>query len=385
MNIGHVSRPSVCYVPSKTYDGYTLFAPMRGPGVWLIDMKGNFVHHWEVSHDPACHGVLLENGNLLYAGKSPDNALPEFGGSGGELLEIDWEGNIVWEYRDPYMHHDFQRLPSGNTLILKYVPTPDHIAAKIKGGIPGTEREGIIWADSFQEITPDGKVVWEWLTHEHLDPEVDAICPLCPRHQWTHINACCALPNGDILTSIHQLNTIAIIDKNSKDLKWCWGPGELAHQHNPTILDNGNILVFDNGAHRPGRVVGFSRVLEVDLKGQIVWEFKEEAALLYYSSFISGCQRLPNGNTLICEGTIGRFIEVTPEKEVVWEYVCPFYSKKHPVWGLSNLVFRAHRYGPDYAGLKGKNLDPNAFKFGPYRKPLAEGEPVEKRLTDLGY
>jgi len=369
-------------VPSKAYNGYTLFAPLQGSGVWLIDMEGNFVHHWSVGHDPACHGVLLENGNLLYAGQTPDRAIPEIRAGGGELLEIDWDGNVVWKYEDPYMHHDFHRLPNGNTMILRWVKTPDDIAVRIKGGIPGTEREGVIWSDSFQEITADGKVVWEWLGYEHLDPETDAICPLCSRHEWTHINTCFVLPDGNVLTSLHQLNTIAIIDKSSGDFKWRWGPEELAHQHNPNMLENGNILVFDNGAHRPVKFTGVSRVLEVNLDGEIVWEFKEESALHFYSPHISGAQRLPNGNTLICEGAIGRFIEVTPEKEIVWEYSSPFYFKKNPFHGLSNVVFRAHRYGPDYRGLKGKDLDPDRYELVLCEKPR---EAVEKRIAELGY
>ena len=129
------------HVPTRTYNGYTLFAPKQGPGVWLLDMEGNFVHHWPVEHETGEHGVLLPNGNLLYAGKVPSNPLPDFGGIGGELLEIDWHGNVLWKYEDPYMHHDFQRLPNGNTMVLRWVKTPKAIAGKIKGGVAGTERE----------------------------------------------------------------------------------------------------------------------------------------------------------------------------------------------------------------------------------------------------
>jgi len=261
-------------------------------------------------------------------------------------------------------------------MTLRWVKTPNNVATKIRGGIPGTEREGVIWSDSFREITPGGKVVWEWLGYEHFNPETDTICPLCPRAEWTHLNSCFVLPNGDILTSSQKVNTVAIIDKSSGALKWLWGKEELAHPHNPSMLSNGNILVFDNGAHRLGTPVGLSRVLEVDLNGQIIWEFREESPLHYYSPFISGCQRLPNGNTLICEGAIGRFIEVTSEKEVVWEYICPFYSEKNPAWGLSNLVFRAHRYGPDFEGLKGKDL---------LGVTISKQRIVESRLKALGY
>lgn len=378
------------YLPSKAYNGYTLFCPISGGGVWLVDMQGQFINHWKTAHPPGNDGVLLPNGNLLYAGMHPDGQL-EFGGRGGELLELDWDGNVIWKYEDPYMHHDFHRLPNGNTMTLRWVPIPDDITARVKGGVPGTEREGVMWADSFREITPEGKVVWEWLSYEHLDPETDAICSLCHRAEWTHANTCFVLPDGDVLISFLTLNTIAIIDKGTGDIKWRWGPGELAHPHDPNMLDNGNILVFDNGSHRPHMriaphaMVSFSRVLEVDPRSQqIVWEYMDESRLHFFSSFIAGCQRLPNGNTLICEGGTGRFFEVTMDKEVVWEFVSPFYFPGHPHIGRNNAVFRAHRYGPDYPGLKGKPLDPGRVELTLREKP-SEKKAVEERLRRLGY
>lgn len=374
------------YVPSKAYNGYTLFAPISGSGAWLVDMKGRFVHHWEMAHLPAAHGVLLPNGNLLFAGKLPDGSL-EFAGIGGELLELDWDGNVLWKYEDPYMHHDFYRLPNGNTMTLRWVPVPGDIAARVKGGIPGTEREGVIWADSFREITPEGEVVWEWLGYEHLDPEADAICPLCYRAEWTHVNTCFVLPDGDILTSFLTLNTIAIIDKGTGDIKWRWGPGELAHPHDPRMLDNGNILVFDNGSHRPSMgithygMICFSRVLEVDPRNdKIVWEYVDETRARFFSSYISGCQRLPNENTLICTGATGRFFEVTVDKEVVWEFVNPLYFQGFKEIGYNNAVFRAHRYGPEYKGLKGRPLNPDRVEVTLRKKPA-----LEERLRHLGY
>ena len=47
----------------------------------------------------------------------------------------------------------------------------------------------------------------------------------------------------------------------------------------------------------------------------------------FYSSYISSAQRLPNGNTLITEGSDGRLIEVTKEHEIVWEYINPYFRK----------------------------------------------------------
>jgi len=226
MNVARKSLQSMTYyAPSRAYKGYTLFAPMGDCGAWLIDMQGQFVHHWEMPLTPGAYGTLLPNSHLLYAGRLTNAPLPDFGGSCGKLIEVDWNGNLIWEYGDPYMHHDFHRLPDGNTMTLRWVPTPDDMAARVKGGIPGSEREGVIWSDSFREITPEGKVVWEWLGYEHLDPEVDTICPLCPRSEWTHTNTCFVLPDGNILTSFFKLNTIAVIDKITGNFKWRWGPG----------------------------------------------------------------------------------------------------------------------------------------------------------------
>ena len=133
------------------------------------------------------------------------------------------------------------------------------------------------------------------------------------------------------------------------------------------MLDNGNILVFDNGLHQNGFPMGWSRVLEVNPdSGKIVWSYEggDKTTQYFYSSTMSSCQRLPNGNTLICEGPKGRFFEVTAGGEIVWEYINPFYYK-HERFGHTNMTFRAYRYGPDYAGLKGTGLDNVNRVYGP--------------------
>jgi hypothetical protein len=384
------------YDHRKTFDGYTLFAPM-GPGyVWLVDMEGNFVHNWEMKYLPGEHGRLLENGNLLYAGKVIPGPLNNLGGFGGILIEKDWDGNVVWEHEDLYQHHDFYRMSNGNTMILRWVEIPEDIASEIKGGITGTEHDGRIWTDSFQEITPDGDIVWDWFGYKHLDTNTDIICPLCPRSEWSHANSCFVLPNGDILTTFLRTNTIAIIDRVTGDIKWRWGQDILAHPHDPTMLDNGNILVFDNGIHRKLAIPNYSRVLEVNpLTSEIEWEYKDNPAHHFYGSQVSGCQRLPNGNTLICEGTTGRIFEVTPEKETVWEFYSPFCYNVQG-YGWTNQIFRAYRFGPNYDGLQGRILNPETFNWvlqkntgsnmvKVYESLDDDESPLEKRLRALGY
>jgi hypothetical protein len=79
-----------------------------------------------------------------------------------------------------------------------------------------------------------------------------------------------------------------------------------------------------------------------------VWKYQETIPTSFYSPRISNAQRLPNGNTLICEGVFGRVFEVTPEGAVVWEYVNPYFGQRTMTTQkpetLVNQVFRAYRY-----------------------------------------
>lgn len=349
------------YEPARAANGYTLFAPMYGRNVWLIDMWGTIVHRWQVENLPGNYGQLLPSGRLLYAGRTLPPAIPEFAGNGGQLAEYDWAGNISWEYRDPYLSHCFAPLANGNVLVAKWRAVPPGIAKRVRGGQPGTERNGEIYGEAIQEIDRGGRVVWEWLTFEHLDPEIDVIGPLHPRDRWTNLNSLTEMPDGRILVSFRCTNTIAIIDRASGKIAWRWGPGQVAGQHHPTPLANGNILLFDNGAHRAYTTIDFSRVIEVDPRSDaIVWEYKENPVFDFNSFICSGAQRMPGGTTVICECTKGRLFEVTVEGDIVWEYLSPFYYE-HPIFGTNNMVFRCIRYDPAYPGLRGADLDPGRY------------------------
>jgi hypothetical protein len=216
------------------------------------------------------------------------------------------------------------------------------------------------WA--IQEIDKETKeVVWEWNSYDHLDVDIDILGPLHPRDRWTNLNAITMMPDGNLLVSFRCINTIVIIEKSTGDIIWRWGPSEIAGQHNPTLLENGNILLFDNGAHRVYTTIDFSRVIEVNPKtNKIEWEYKDDPAFDFNSFICSGAQRQPNGTTLICEATKGRIFEVTKEGEMVWEFASPFYYD-HAIFGTNSMIFRAYRYTADHPGLKGKYLDPSNY------------------------
>ena len=85
--------------------------------------------------------------------------------------------------------------------------------------------------------------------------------------------------------------------------------GEILGPHDASVLKNGHILIFDNGLGR-----GWSRVIELDpLARRIVWEYKAPTPTDFYTATRGGCQRLPNGNTLITDSEAGRVFEVTPD------------------------------------------------------------------------
>ena len=143
-------------------------------------------------------------------------------------------------------------------------------------------------------------------------------------------------------------------------------------------MANGHVLLLDNGAHRRG--LSYSRVVEVDPENnEIVWEYRGTPLNSFFTHFTGGAQRLANGNTLITEGANGRLFEVTPNGEVVWEYISPFFAEGNN--GMANGVFRAHRYAPEDPALAGRDLDPGRYgNLSPSRgrgpRPAALGPTV---------
>ena len=341
--------------PDLACPGFTLFAPLNsGTTVYLLDLDGRVVHTWELPYPPGLHGYLTDRGTLFYNGKVLEQGSERFidrqPWKGGAVLEADWSGRVLWEVRHPDHHHDAVRLRNGNVLLLCMTAIPPELAARVQGGIPGTEDNGEMYADYLVEMTTEGRTVWEWRSWEHLDPAADRITPQDRRHEWTHGNTVVEMPDGTIAVSFRDISTVVILDRPSGEIVWKLGPPTLAQQHAPTPLSNGHLLIFDNGTHRADHPVPHSRVIEVERASkEIVWSYQERRLFDFFSPYISNAQRLPNGNTLICEGNFGRLFEVTPEGFVVWEYVNPYFAAPagKPDAAPQNSVFRAYRYGPD--------------------------------------
>ncbi len=300
------------------------------------------------------------------------------------------EGNPVGYYvpgQDPLIE-------SGKTLILVHQDISNPAIS-----------DKLLLDDRIIEVDWNGDIIWSWSPNEHFeelgfDEAAKAVLQRDPNIRpsgegigdWLHINSVSWVgPNkwyddGDerfhpdnIIWDAREANIIAITSRTTGKIVWKIGPrydgteaekqlGWIIGQHHAHIIPKGlpgagNLLVFDNGGWagygepNPGSPSGklnalrdYSRVLEIDpLTLKIVWQYTpKEAGFVqpldssrFYSPFISSAQRLPNGNTLITEGSDGRVIEVTDDHQLVWEYISPYWGSGH----LSlNLVYRAYRY-----------------------------------------
>jgi hypothetical protein len=280
-----------------------------------------------------------------------------------------------------------------------------------------------------------GTVVWEWHVWDHLVQDFspakgnfgnvaehpELIDPNGGGRQvpafWNHMNSIMYNATFDqIMLSVRGNSEVWIIDHSTTtaqaaghsggkygkggDLLYRWGnPAQyragtqndekLFQQHNATwIASNcpgaGDIMVFNNGLGRNYSTID-QWTPPVDARGNysltagkgfgpsaFTWSYKANPPSSLYAEAISGAQRLPNGNTLICDGTHGTFLEVTSAGETVWKYVNPVV-KTGPLARAAtipedparqgeymNAVFRVLRYAADYAGLKGRDLTPAA-------------------------
>lgn len=329
--------------PDKACPGVTLLSPLYQNRVFLLDLAGEIVHEWTLKGVAGNFTQLLDTGNLLVSEEHGDCPSPH--GRGGCLREYDWDGSLVWEHVDPGQHHDVRRLADGNTIYLGYDRRTGDDVARIKGGIPNSEHEGeAVLFDTICEVTPSGEQVWEW-SWSHEAVEDFPLKPSIRRDEFAHCNTVYPLPDGDLLVSFQYLSMIAVIDRETKRFKWTHEDWDWGRQHDVQLLPSGKILIFGNGLHAPRLCDSF--IFEFDpetLENEIV--YKSPRYMEFFSPHISGVERLPNGNLLVCEGIWGRIFEVTPQSEIVWEYLSP-YDVKTEAYGSTNWVYRARRYAAD--------------------------------------
>ena len=427
------------YRADKACNGYTLYSPLRQKKTFLIDMEGYIVREWEHDCEPALFSTLLENGHLLRGGMlSPRYS--DHGGEGGCVQEIDWEGNVVWEYvhhhPESCQHHAFKRCKNGNTLILcwkKHSWEEARKKGRLASLIPDGEEDGL-WVNFVEEVSPEGKVVWSWDMWDHAGEgyeNLDINYVVGNKYyrqgifDWAHFNNVDDVPeHNEILLCARTFGEILFVNKTTGKISYRFGnPAAYGKGCNPSFLDPGNqelfgphcatwlgndkILLFDNGWMHP--LGNRSRIVELDRrKNAITWQWTSPSPNSFSSPIQSSVQLLPNGNVLACATEHGHFIEVVPTRnapdngsapsrndvascggDIVWEFINPatllgcraiLTEKTETPADTTNAVHRAYRYTADYPGLRGKDLS----RKRPFMEDCPEGPwQYWQKLKDL--
>lgn len=418
-----------------SYNGYTLFCPLNSSTTYLIDNCGEKVQSWPSQYNPGVSVYLLEDGTLLKTGNSGN---PRFtaGGIGGVIEMIDWDGNVIWDYRlsdsTQCQHHDIEYLPNGNILALvwKEYSKAEALAAGRK------ESNDILWSEKVVEIKPDlvnggGEIVWEWNMWDHLvqnyDENADNYGDIespqlinmnfttneLTNSDWLHLNSVAYNAKLDqIMLSNHNFSELWIIDhsttteeakthkggKSGKggDLMYRWGNDnayrieqnhtqKLYSQHDThwiadSLTDGGKVIFFNNQSglaedefYSSIGIIDLpidennNYTLENNIYGpkDFDWTYTDNPKTNMDGRFLSSAQRLPNGNTLICNGWGGNVFEIDSKKNKVWKYVPPIGPagvigvQGEQIFG--NQIFRATRYSPYYSAFNGKDLTPKGY------------------------
>lgn len=301
----------------RAWEGINLFTNDVNE-VYLMDMAGRRLHIWTLPKEfEHCeHFELLPRGEVVVVCVLEG------------LVKLDRDSNVLWVSEMP-VHHDVEVLADGTFL------TPRRVGSQMYQG------RRVIF-DGVAHLSAEGQALDVWSTWEHLaelqehhEPTSLDKPSASPRSRkifdYYHLNTVEVLPAtllgerdtrfqaGNLLICLRNANLILILDRDTKGISWSWGPGELSLPHMPTMLASGNILVFDNGfaAQR-------SRVLELDpVSLEIVWRYEGDPPESFFTKYRGSNQRLPNGNTLICDADNGRVVEVTAAGELVWEFWNP--------------------------------------------------------------
>ena len=152
---------------------------------------------------------------------------------------------------------------------------------------------------------------------------------------------------GDLAVSMRDLNLVMVIDPDTGKVKWKQ-TGPWLRQHDPDFLADGTISVFDNRSDGSlfGDVLGGSRIVKVNPEtGQSTVVFKrgkDQDQRRFYTHIMGKHQFLPNGNLLVTETIAGRVMEVTPNGDVVWQYVNRYDDER------TALITSALRYPQDH-------------------------------------
>lgn len=340
-------------------DGYLLvtYPPIRMAE--LIDRDGRVVRKWQNLEDknweratftPDGDVLVLSHETLVEAENGADDVNERL------LSRMSWDGELLWRRPLP-VHHQAFALPDGRITTLTSRPRflPDRVE---------TFGHQIMADNGVALMTPDGtEVLEERSIYDFLvsRPDlfrfrVELLDDGSPSPDFLHINHAQWMPGGElarksplfdagnVLVTIRKQDVVAIFDFDRTQLLWVWGRGEVIGMHDAKLVDDGNVLIFDNRARNDAEEGGWSRIVEVDpLTDEIVWQYRADPPEDFYSNSRGTVERMPSGNTLIASSNQGRIFEVTRDGEIVWDYRTPhFWGKK------ARSVLRAEVYSREF-------------------------------------
>ena len=274
----------------------------------------------------------------------PDPAMP--GSAGyywGHFVITDTNFNTIREIKPPtdsygMDFHEFLLLENGNIVYFDTSSAVRDLSAY------DCTVDCLLLGQIIREVTPDGEIVYELdlldyyavedLTNSpFLDPPPGGFTV----YDLIHANSIDVTPDGDWLISVRHFDEVIKIDRETGDVVWRMGGPEAAnnefefiddpyngfsHQHTAQILENGNLLLFDNGnLHDPqlSRVVEYE-IDEENRTARLVWSYDDGR----FTPVSGSAQRLSNGNTIISWNAVSpNIIETTPEGEIVLEIHLP--------------------------------------------------------------
>ncbi len=124
---------------------------------------------------------------------------------------------------------------------------------------------------------------------------------------------------GNVLVSVRNMDLIVVLDLEEGKVVWAWGPGDISRQHQPSLLANGNMLIFNNGTAN-----GRSGIIELDPgTREVVWTYGDTPETRFFCGAMGGAQGLPRHHTLITNSAIGRVFELDQNHRVVWDFFNP--------------------------------------------------------------
>lgn len=331
----------VRYDSGRSWPGLNIYSSRSSGTTYLMDMNGKILHTWSVQKDfkrayEWVYAELFQNGDLLLVATNK------------MIVRADWDSQIKWMNRFPF-HHDLDMMGNDDLYSLShnyevifrsFLPLAIGNESIVILSPEGRIKKIISLLKIFKDQIP--KDAWKSLVEWHFSPRQfvrrmeRAIFP--PRDVFGaptdlfHTNTVevvrkdisSLIKRGRILICSQRLDLVAIVDPVEEKLVWSWGRGVLEGPHHPVLLENGNLLIYDNGIRR-----GYSRILELNPTTQeFVWTYQAVAPDRFFSIWGGANQRLPNGNTLITESDRGRAFEITPGGEIVWEFFIPEFQEK---------------------------------------------------------